>query len=147
MKNLPGIALLLMTAVATCPLKAADLPTTVTIRALDLQRAKSVAMTYEVVCQGHTYTFASAMSPVDRRSDSLSVKVDRSARSFDLSQSDLGRLMADRGGFGELGFACGDGVYARYEGARAAAPGGSLTPVSRLFKISPEGQISEIDPP
>ncbi len=117
---------------------------TVTISTLHLRRASDVAMTYRVVCAQQVYTLVASMSPVDRRATSIALQVGEAAtlRRVDITATELGQLMTDRMGFGELGFGCGaDSLYARYLGARQISDGVPLVLQDESFRISPEGVV------
>lgn len=136
--------LLALSAALSAPVaQAADEVTRVEVRSLDVRRAADIVMTYQVVCQDHAYTFTAPMSPVNRRALSLFVLIRAGdSRNVDLSDTELGRLMRDPAGTGELGFGCGDGVYVRYQGARLPKPGGPLEPVTALFRLGKDGGFS-----
>lgn len=138
----PLLAALALAASAPHAL-AAEETTRVEIRSLDVRRAADIVMSYQVVCQDHAYTFTAPMSPVHRRAVSLFVQIRADGhRSVDLTDTDLGRLMTDLAGSGELGFGCGDGVYVRYQGSKSVKAGGPLEPVSALFRLAKDGRIS-----
>lgn len=128
---------------------AAEPDVKVEIRTLHLRPASDIVMTYQAVCGEVTYTLKSNMSAVDRRPTAIVALVVGGAdqRKVDVAATELGRLMMDRTGFGELGFACGaDRLFIRYVGATQATETSPPVVQDALFNISKDGVVSRAQP-
>ncbi|MFG6429708.1 hypothetical protein [Roseateles sp. LYH14W] len=120
------------------------------IRTMHLRNASDIAMTYNVICDQRGYTLLASMSPKHRRATAIALLIGEGAglRKVDLTPTELGQLMTDRTGFGELGFGCGgDGLYMRYLGATLADDKAPAVVQDALFRVSADGVVSRVPPP
>lgn len=128
---------------------AAEPPELLEMRVLHLRPASDIAMNYSVVCDRRAYALVATLSPSDRRATSITTQVVEGAheRKADLTHTELGQLMTDRAGFGELGFGCGGaGLYLRYLGATRANDKAPAVVQDALFLVSPDGAVSRVPP-
>ncbi|PTT79806.1 hypothetical protein DBR42_20680 [Pelomonas sp. HMWF004] len=132
-----------LTTVAAEPVERLEM------RVLHLRNASDVAMTYNVNCDQRGYTLLASMSPKHRRATAIALLIGEGVdlRKVDLTPTDLGQLMTDRMGFGELGFGCGsEGLYLRYLGATRANDKEPAVVQDALFRVSKDGVVSRVPP-
>jgi hypothetical protein len=110
-----------------------------------LTPATDIVTSYSATCRARSYGFTTTTKTGAQRASAVSLAIREGAdsRTFDLTETALGKLMTEGTGFGELGFACRpDTLFVFYRGATAADAAAAPVQQQAVFSISPDGQLS-----